>query len=94
MYLLIGQEAGGLDDDFAQLVDIALGQRLALGAGQTQFAPGRAEGRVDGLVRDASLVGHVFQTARVWGSRPENRKLKKKRKKIYPESISQCHVDI
>ena len=70
-FLLVGQDASGFDDDFAQLVDITFGQRLALGAGQTQFALGRVEGHIDGLVRDASLIGHVFQTT------------KKKKKKKY-----------
>lgn len=60
MHLLIGQIASRFYDDFAQQIDIALRQRSALGAGQTKFTLGRAKGRVDGLVRDARLVRHVF----------------------------------
>ena len=61
--VLTRQGARRLHDDVGQVVDVAVGQRLALGTGQPQFGLGRRERVVDGVVSDARLVIHLLRAA-------------------------------
>lgn len=59
----MGENASGVDDDVGQIVDVVVGQRLALGGRQFPPVLGRREGVVDRVVRDARLVGIETGTA-------------------------------